>query len=255
MEEVVIETPEQIEFSYELAGLGSRFLASLYDHLLQFATIAVTYLALFLAYKNLSFAAGLLEKTSQTTIMGFLMILAFLLYFGYFPFFETIWNGQTPGKRIVGIRVIKSGGYPLSFNDIFLRNLLRLVDVLPWSYLIGIVLIFFDFKHRRLGDMIAQTLVIKERQEECPKVVSAVSVSLGDGFNVSVVQGITEKMYNLVRDFLVRRERLDYVNRIIIAKKLALPILDVMHEKEKEGMDYEEFLEGVARHYREWKRV
>lgn len=260
MEQVKIETPEHIEFTYELAGLGSRFLACIYDTILLTLPLVITYLAFIMVMSNIftfSLFDSIVEKFGQTAVAAFLFLLVFLVFFGYFPFFEAIWNGQTPGKKIVGLRVIKAGGYPIHFHDVFLRNLFRIVDFLPLWYGVGMLFIFFDTQHRRLGDMIAQTLVIKERTENLPQLITK-SVLTANPIEVEAslgIQVVTEKMYAIIRDFLLRRGNLDYINRSAIAKKLANPLLAVFQEQENYALDCEEFLEKVASQYRQHKRI
>src|SRR5215510_11634669 len=88
---------------------------------------------------------------------------SFVLFWGYYIFFEMLWNGQTPGKRWVGLRVIRTDGTPITLSESFIRNLTRLVDFLPAAYGIGIISMFLDKQSRRLGDLAAGTLVVHDR--------------------------------------------------------------------------------------------
>ena len=97
------------------------------------------------------------------------------MIWGYFVFFEVIWHGQTPGKRWVGLRVIKEGGYPLGFVDSVIRNVVRLADFLPAYYMLGAIVMFIDPRSRRLGDLAAGTLVVRERREFTPASLVAES--------------------------------------------------------------------------------
>ena len=259
MEQVVIETPEHVEFTYELSGLGSRFLAFLLDHLFFGIPLVITYFAAFMAYFSHERLPPpfdtVIGKFGQDLIAAIFLFLGFIIQFGYFPVFETIWNGQTPGKRLVGIRVIKAGGYPLRFVDIFLRNIFLLADMFPGFYLVGSMFIFFDPYHRRIGDLVAQTLVVKERYLELPQSLTEMSQNSNDLNNTTGIKAVSDKTYALIRDFLTRCDQFEHTSRVLIAKKLALPILKSMGEPENKEIDYESFLEDVASHYREHCRI
>jgi uncharacterized RDD family membrane protein YckC len=164
------ETPEQIDVSYIVAGIGSRFMAALLDTIIigiAFLIIVIpgTFGASFLIRLILAAfgrsSGGELEfwVFAGTGLLGFLVIVF------YYVLFEAFWHGQTPGKRRMGIRVIREGGYPLSFSTSLIRNLIRLIDFLPTYYMIGLVVVFIDPKSRRLGDLAAGTLVIKEHKD------------------------------------------------------------------------------------------
>ena len=157
-DKLTIETPEQTALDFTIAGIGSRFLALAYDTLLQM-------LVGFIAGLGGSIVIGLLAAAVPTaSLWGFalLVLFFFFLYFGYFAFFEIIWNGQTPGKRKAGIRVIKDSGRPLTPAESIARNLLRIVDWLPAFYAVGIVSAVLTKENKRLGDLIAGSLVVRE---------------------------------------------------------------------------------------------
>jgi len=156
-----IQTPENIAFDYQIAGIGSRFLATLLDTvlvgLLQLVVILVLVLIL-KAYDGSIFAGQL----SAWVIAIFGLVTA-IFYWGYYVYFEMLWNGQSPGKRWVGLRVIRSDGTPITLSESLIRNLARLVDFLPVAYGIGIITMFIDKQSRRLGDLAAGTLVVQDR--------------------------------------------------------------------------------------------
>ena len=91
-----------------------------------------------------------------------LLLFYFFLYFGYFALFEIIWNGQTPGKRKAGIRVIKDSGRPLTPAESIARNLMRIVDWMPVFYAVGILTAVLNKENKRLGDLVAGSLVVRE---------------------------------------------------------------------------------------------
>ncbi len=158
-----IDTPENVIFNYEIAGIGSRFIATLVDStiivLLQILVILVTFVV-----GTLSFDAFNLGEELYVWFAAILGLISFLLFWGYYIFFEMVWNGQSPGKRIIGLRVLRSDGTPVSFAGSTIRNLIRLIDFLPLYYGVGVVTMFIDRRSRRLGDMAAGTQVVHDRK-------------------------------------------------------------------------------------------
>lgn len=152
----VIETPENVELQRRLAGIGTRFIAGLVDHLLLGGALAL----LVILFVVLGFSLEL-TLDSGAVAVAVLLVLGFLLFWGYFIAFETAMNGQTPGKRTVKIRVVKEGGGPITFQDIAVRNLLRIVDGL-FIYGVAGVFMFASKRGQRLGDIAAGTVVISE---------------------------------------------------------------------------------------------
>jgi uncharacterized RDD family membrane protein YckC len=153
VEEFRLETPEVVQVDYTPAGIGSRGLAAAIDYLAMIGMgIILTIVCVWLA----SFGAVVLAY-----ILG--LTGAFFIIFGYFIAYETIWRGQTPGKRALRIRVLKTSGYPIGFLDAVIRNLVRIVDFLPSFYGVGVVAMFISTQSRRLGDYAAGTVVVMER--------------------------------------------------------------------------------------------
>lgn len=151
-----IETPEHVRFRYHVAGPAMRALAWLVDALVR-ALIAV-------AMAVVGLFAGLTTDALGRASGGVLLVVLFLLEWGYYVFFETLWSGRTPGKRALSLRVVTEGGHPLTFADSLLRNLLRAADFLPFLYAVGLVVMGRDPRFRRLGDLAAGTLVIAEER-------------------------------------------------------------------------------------------
>jgi uncharacterized RDD family membrane protein YckC len=148
-----------------MAGIGSRFVAALWDHLI----ISVAQILVTLAMIAILTSVGISTSLSGSTDMGpvffvlaLLVIINFLILWGYFALFEIVWNGQTPGKRSGRIRVIRRDGQPVGAGEVIVRNLVRLVDFLPGFYGIGLITMFIDPQARRLGDMAASTIVVRE---------------------------------------------------------------------------------------------
>ena len=166
--EMAVVTPESVSFTYEMSGIGSRFLAALVDHTIEICFIAAIAIALSILGLRLDFR---------------LLLASDLLFFyvAYFVFFEILWDGQTPGKRLLRLRVVREGGYGLTAMESILRNLLRVIDAMPGFYGIGLVFMFLSGKSRRLGDFVAGTMVIKERRSAAPNRVKLARNSVLDG--------------------------------------------------------------------------
>lgn len=170
-EEYTIDTPENVSFGYEIAGIGSRFLAGLIDSLI--IGVVLFFLNIVLAalfeWTNMgNSASAVLGSDADFTWVGGLVLaiyalLNFIVIWGYYVIFELTWNGQTPGKRRAKLRVVRVNGNPAGFLDVIIRNLMRMVDFLPTGYGLGLVVMFLNSHGRRLGDYAAGTLVVKER--------------------------------------------------------------------------------------------
>lgn len=172
---LTVETPEQVDLGFELADLGSRFTALVLDGLvIGGSLLAVLLLALWLGY-NVDFS-----PTFGGWAMAALLLLIFLLIWGYFVYWEGYHNGRTPGKRWAGVRVIHDGGHPLTLRGAAIRNLLRVIDAQPGlTWMVGGAVMMLHPRTRRLGDMAAGTLVIRDRgaselsEEELERLASA----------------------------------------------------------------------------------
>ncbi|MBA3946512.1 MAG: RDD family protein [Herpetosiphonaceae bacterium] len=201
---LLIETPEQIALSYDIAGIGARFVAALVDHILIGVLIALlAAVAISLSERNL--LAGSLA-------FGLAALGGYLLLCGYYIFFETLWNGQTPGKRLIGLRVMRPGGRPIGFLGSATRNIIRLIDFLPIFYGIGLVAMFIDRHGRRLGDLAAGALTVKEQRSLTLQSLVATEGPLPPGpvaerLTIPNLQVITPADYRLIQDYL--RQRLE----------------------------------------------
>jgi uncharacterized RDD family membrane protein YckC len=164
-DELVIETPERVELYYTRAQVGNRFLAAVVDHLIQFGIIAGV------ALSTLAFRQYVQEIWAAlgSWAIGAAILLAFFIYSAYFVIFETVWNGQTPGKRIFGLRVIREDGRPVRFYESMVRNVLRTaLDSMPFVvaplYSVGLVAVFLSPRSKRIGDYAAGTVVVREAE-------------------------------------------------------------------------------------------
>ena len=150
-----VETPEHIHFRHRTAGPARRGLAYFVDTLIRIAILLVFVLLL---RAGDVIGGGGLDKASS----GVVLVCVFVLEWGYFVVCETLWNGRSPGKIAARLRVVKEGGYPITFIDSVLRNLLRAADFMPLGYALGLAVMTRDRRFRRLGDLVAGTMVIVE---------------------------------------------------------------------------------------------
>ncbi len=169
-DQLSIETPEQVALTFPVAGIGSRFVALLLDHLIQFGLVIVVLLLFVLV--RAAFGAQHFESLGSKWFLALMIFFFFLLFWGYFALFEAFWRGQTPGKRAMQLRVIKDSGRQITLFESLARNLLRVADYLPSLYLAGVICMLTNRRNKRLGDLAAGTMVIHERAETQPLLYS-----------------------------------------------------------------------------------
>jgi uncharacterized RDD family membrane protein YckC len=221
-DEVRIETPEQIDVDLELAGLGSRFVAQFVDWCVKIVvTLALFFIALMIAALM---GASVQFEALPKIVIALLIAAVYFLWFGYDVFFEVTRNGQTPGKKYCGIRVIREGGAPLDFTAGCVRNLLALADLLPMFYFLGAVLILLNRRRQRLGDLAAGTIVVRERAVAAPVEVDAAVQRFARpefAFTATQLANCAKGDRHLLRSFLQRLPELDRASRAQLARKLA----------------------------------
>jgi len=239
-----IETPEQMSLDLPMAGIGSRFLAIAVDTLIQFGVGLVALIVVGLL--GVTGALSGIQQSSVWLVAG-LVFLVFLLMYGYFAIFEIIWNGQTPGKRIAGIRVVKDSGRPLTAAETIGRNLLRIVDQLPGFYAIGVLVALLNAKNKRIGDFIAGSIVVREASLselkpvwQTPDAAAARSAAPLGGAKLSIED------LGLIDTFLNRRQSLTPDVR----SRMAHQILDRLKPKlllpDDDNSTAESILESLA---------
>lgn len=243
-----IDTPEQIALQLPLAGIGSRFLALAFDTLLQVVIYVVLGIATIIAMPS---RTGLLRRIPFSLIPAFAILAAFCVYWGYFAFFESIWSGQTPGKRHAGIRVIKDSGRPITALEAIGRNLMRAIDGIPGVYGVGIICMMLNQQHRRLGDYVAGTVVVHEKKTEKLANTSAARAS---AVNSADERQITAEELMLVETYLLRRSDLDLAVRSETAAKIAARIVRSTGAQRQASVSDDDFLEAVARKARDFAR-
>jgi uncharacterized RDD family membrane protein YckC len=229
-------TPERVNLQYDIAGIGSRGAAAIVDTLIQAITLTVLFIALAAAAAAASSLPGVgaLGRGGTALIGGLLALATFVITAGYFMVWEILWSGQTPGKRLVGVRVIRENGYPLRPVDAVIRNLVRIVDWLPLFYGVGMLVMLLNGRSRRLGDFASGTIVVRERAPRRPALVAAASPG----------PVLAPADAALVRDFLTRRGGMHPRSRSELAQRMASALA------QRYGLrldsDPERFLEGLS---------
>lgn len=246
-----IDTPEQIALQLPLAGIGSRFLALAVDSLLQIAVVTILFIVGAIAaigYSGLMNGAG--RFFSQTLGAILLVLVPFCLYWGYFAFFEILWQGKTPGKRLAGIRVLHHTGRPMTAVECIGRNLMRGVDILPGIYAAGLVCMMCNQQNRRIGDYVAGTIVVHDKATEA--VTGAVTWgSDNHRAQQTEVTNLTSDELVLIEAYLNRRYELDHTIRSTTAQRIVAMIIEKTGAQKPPDQSDDDFLEAVARRLRD----
>lgn len=253
---VSLRTPESVELEFRLAGIGSRALALFVDYtilavllvgLIALTGIFVEQLTRYLEQLNFNYSA-LADWFTAIAILA-----AFAIFVGYFVLFETLWQGQTPGKRVAKIRVIRDDGRPVRLGQTSLRALLRPVDDL---LSLGVVLIILGDREKRLGDWVAGTLVV---QEVAPRVTrpftpseqaQAVATQLSE---LATLSALLPNDFAVIREYLQRRSLLESTVRSQLSLDLARQAKAVIGlESLPQDMSPDLFLEAVYLAYQDY---
>jgi len=242
-DKLIIETPEQTVLEFPLAGIGSRALALAIDTLLQIAfLIALGLIAGIISYE------GFLPRLGKQYVYAILIFIAFLSQFGYFAFFEAIWNGRTPGKKWIHLRVITDSGRPVGAQEAILRNLMRIVDSLPSLYATGIITSLISPQNKRVGDYLAGTVVIQEKS--APADRSLWDAAPTPVLTTSQFPKLNAAELQLVEAYLERRSTLQEEVRRSMARKIAERMAQGSTATPESIKDPEKFLEALAEHSR-----
>ena len=217
-ERFIVETPENVRFGYDVADIGSRFLAIFIDTLIQ----GIIYVLFFFTLAVLANQLTALDVPSAVSDAAAIIVVValFLIQFGYFMFFEIVLNGQTPGKKLFGLRVVKDSGEPFAPLDSVIRNLIRIIDFFPIAYGVGIITMFTNARAKRLGDFAASTIVVKMRDQVRLQDLQLTTPTTATPMNAP--PGITkldEQDISLAEEFLERQASL--VNRDTLAPQMA----------------------------------
>ena len=262
-ETLIIETPERVPLHFALASIGNRFLACAIDHTIQVLVIVIIALSGLILANATSWESTL--ASAPKWVIAIMVLTVFLIFTGYFAFFEWIWSGQTPGKRWLKLRVIREDGRPITFWEAAIRNLIRTLDMMPAPfYSIGLISVFINSRDQRVGDMVAGTVVVREREAEAPPFAQVFASPVSDpalrrSFKpvpfTANLNRLTDAEIQVVETFLRRRWDLADVPRQWMAWRVSLPILYKLRPTyDLATFTYEGFLEELLHRYLQERR-
>jgi len=244
-----LATPERVELEFALAGIGNRALALLIDYqILGLVLVGFTLLWFTVSIQLMTYLANLGRDFSAVPLwlLAIYLLINFVLYTGYFVFFEVAWQGQTPGKRFAKIRVIRDDGRPVGLSQAVLRTLLRPIDDL---FFLGVLFIVLSKEEKRIGDRVAGTLVVQENRpqsQDAPQhsaMAQQLATQLSD---LSQLDRLQPDDFAIVREYLRRRQSLTSRARRDLSMKLAHQIKTVVQmETIPPNVTSDDFLEAV----------
>ncbi|MHC5595550.1 MAG: RDD family protein [Nostoc sp.] len=244
---VKFNTPESVELEFTLAGIGNRAWALLIDY----HVLAVILVGFFTAWSIISVSLGdfwvdIFGTAVTLWLMAIAFLVSFIIYIGYFVFFETLWFGQTPGKRVAKIRVVRDDGRLIGLQQATLRALLRPFDE---TLFIGAFLIMSGRREKRLGDLVAGTIVI---QAQTPTASATLKISeQAKRLHEELVQiadfsPLMPDDFAVIREYLQRRSAMSVKARASLSLKLAEQVVAILNlEKLPEVVTPDVFLEAI----------
>jgi uncharacterized RDD family membrane protein YckC len=217
-----IRTGESVAIRYELAGLGSRFLAVGLDMMIQLAVTAVVFGVLLALSKPLGAALAnappTLAKSGGAIYLALGVVAAFGLYFGYFIVFELWWSGRTPGKRVLGIRVIRDAGFPIDLGAATIRNVVRILEFGLGLYAVAAICALLSPQNKRLGDYAAGTIVVRDGSH------SAADIDAYLAREPASDDGLAPAERALIERYVLRRAQLTAAARTSLAAQIAVRV-------------------------------
>jgi uncharacterized RDD family membrane protein YckC len=262
-----IDTPELVSIELPLAGIGSRFIAAIVDSLVIASALI---LLIFLAAYIIPALGAIGEKAANWGI-GIFVLIIFLLFWGYFALSEAFGNGRTLGKRVARIRVIHKSGRGINFVEALARNLVRFIDYLPGFYGVGVLAMFMSKRSQRLGDMVAGTLVVREREVEAPvwgestsRMLTAAAMApqspippphLRVALPAPALAKLSPADLEVLEGFFLRRFDMDLATRRVLAGRIASALCAKSGLAIPPETSVETFLEAVAHQFRELGRM
>jgi uncharacterized RDD family membrane protein YckC len=252
---VTLQTPESVELEFTLAGIGNRAYALLIDYIVSSLIITVFLIGwTYFSIQLYSIVENWLGNNNQLGqwLVAIPILTSFFIYVGYFVFFEALWQGQTPGKRYVKIRVIRDDGRPISLQQSTLRALLRPIDD---TFFIGVFLILLSKREKRLGDYVAGTLVIQE-ERSFVAATFPLSEQAQDFANQLQIEADLSRMlpedFAIIREYLQRRQIMTNEAKNRVSKQLADQIKAIIAlEKVPHKITANVFLEAVYLAYQQ----
>ena len=252
---VSLATPESIELEFTLAGIGNRTLALLIDYhilaalLIGFWALWSTFSFGLMSYLN---QGGINYAAAPIWLLAIALLVSFFLFTGYFAFFEVLWQGQTPGKRITKIRVIRDDGRPVGLAQAALRSLLRPIDDL---FFIGVFFILLGKQEKRLGDWAAGTLVIQEQRGDRHATLTISEPAKQLAIELPKLADLSQLLpddFAVVRAYLQRRRTMEKQARNDLSLNLARQLRTVIGlETIPPNTTSDQFLEAIYEAYQQ----
>ena len=235
-----VETPDHVVLRYDLAGGGNRGFAAIVD----FVIALLVFFGATWAFSSLYDVVG----SALIGTYGVLVLLTFFVTWSYFVLLEWLWQGQTVGKRLYGLRVIRDDGAPAGFLAVLIRNLLRLVDFLPFFYGLGLLVIIVTPRSQRLGDIAAGTYVVRAPRPQLDyfSLRTVTPLAAGAADEMGALPGEAQR---LVREFVAREAKLAPADRARVARQIAERVRPFTRDGADIADDVE-FLRSVARSMR-----
>lgn len=249
---VKLQTPESVELDFLLAGVGNRAYALLIDYVI-LSVVGVGYQIALVVVTTLlpDLVGGLTDSLEdlRNWLLALLLLSYFFIYIGYFVFFEVLWQGQTPGKRWVKIRVISDNGRPVKLQQAALRALLRPIDDILF---LGVFFIFLGKREKRIGDWVAGTLVIQEEESIASISVSPEAQPLADRLRVEAdLSSLSPEDFAVIREYLHRRKEMIPEARRNVSQKLASRVKNMIALEQVPQITANLFLEAVYLAYQQ----
>lgn len=226
---VKYRTPESVELEFILAGIGNRAWGLLIDYLVLAAILTAFIIAWVIIVGQLSdFWSQIFGSAADVWLIAITLIVGFVIYAGYFVFFETMWQGQTPGKQAAKIRVVRDDGRPIGMQQATLRALLRPFDEFLF---VGAFLIMFSRQEKRLGDLAAGTIVI---QAEAATTSATVMISEQakvwhqELIQIADLSRLLPDDFAVIREYLQRRNAMSPKARSALALKLSQQVQEIL---------------------------
>jgi uncharacterized RDD family membrane protein YckC len=223
-------TPESVEIEFTLAGIGSRALALMIDYLILAFTLVILALIWSFTFQQVTdLGVSIFGSNFGLWLIAISLLSFFFIYTGYFVLLETLWQGQTPGKSIAKIRVVRDDGRPVGLQQSALRALLRPLDE---SLFIGAFLIIFSNREKRLGDLAAGTIVI---QAETVDKSSSLTISeAAKSFHIQLremadLSPLLPDDFAIIREYLLRRSGMSTKAKIALSLKLTQQVQSIIN--------------------------
>ena len=247
MDDYTLLSPEKVYLDINLAGIGSRFAAGFIDGIFQ---VILMLFFVFLVFSLADVQIPDPENLFGNTLTMVLLLIAFVIIYGYYIFFEAIWNGQTPGKRFMKLRVVAQNGSSVTFGKTIMRNIIRIVDSLPIIYAVGMIIVLLNKKNQRLGDMVAGTVVIREIVEQAPEVVlyEVKDTPWSNTLRLHIHR-MDERDFAVLKKYLLRRNTIVTGESQAIDQKLNFYYCKKLDMEPSEIGDPFTFLTQIAAHY------